>query len=274
MRHSGFLLSVAMTSLLSAGLIPAHAASGEDKPGMFYDPSNPASPTGKTIGHELFRTIGCPGRQLMDASCPAEQDRDGDGVADRLDKCPATPAGRKVNSEGCEIDSDGDGIVDGEDKCPAVYAKTVDGCPLPAPLASPSAPPAAEPASPAVAPTRPAVVSTAKTKLILDDVNFDNADATLRSQSYGQLDRAVEEIKGWGDGQIEVGGHADSRGSDEYNQDLSLQRAETVKRYLVEKGVAAEQLVVKGYGETQPVGDNETEAGRFQNRRVELQPMP
>ena len=271
MRNHGFLLTVAMASLMSAGWVPAHAAQGEGKLGVFYDPSNPASPTGKTIGHELFRTIGCPGRQLMDAGCPAEKDSDGDGVVDRLDKCPNTPAGRKVNAEGCELDGDGDGIVDGDDRCPTVYAKTDNGCPEPVPAAAVAPAPVAEPAPQTAAPVAP--VAAPPSKLILDDVNFDSDEAALRSQTYGRLDRAVEEIKAWGEGPIEVGGHADSRGTEEYNMGLSLRRAETVQRYLVEKGVPSAQLVVKGYGETQPIGDNETEQGRFQNRRVELQPL-
>jgi outer membrane protein OmpA-like peptidoglycan-associated protein len=66
MRTSPFLFSILAATLISAGAVTAHAAEG-----VFYDPSNAASPTGKTIGHELFLTIGCPGRQLLDKPCPA-----------------------------------------------------------------------------------------------------------------------------------------------------------------------------------------------------------
>ena len=66
MRTSTFLFSILAATLISAGAVTAHAAEG-----VFYDPSNAASPTGKTIGHELFLTIGCPGRQLLDKPCPA-----------------------------------------------------------------------------------------------------------------------------------------------------------------------------------------------------------
>jgi len=272
MQSNRFFLSMAMASLMSAGFVSAHAAQGDSKQGVFYDPSNPASPTGKTTGYELYRTIGCPGRQLLDKECPPEKDSDGDGVVDSQDKCPGTPPGRKVNADGCEIDSDGDGIVDGDDKCPTVYAKTADGCPPPPPAAAPAPAPVAEPApQPARSAVVPAPMPTPK--LVLDDVNFDYNKASLRTEAFGKLDRAVGEIRNWGDGTVEIGGHTDSRGSAEYNMELSLKRAETVKRYLVDKGVPAEKLVVKGYGETQPVADNDTEAGRFQNRRVELQPV-
>jgi len=66
MRTSPFLFSILAATLISAGAVTAQAAEG-----VFYDPSNAASPTGKTIGHELFLTIGCPGRQLLDKPCPA-----------------------------------------------------------------------------------------------------------------------------------------------------------------------------------------------------------
>lgn len=69
MRISRLLLLAGMAVLTSAGAMSAQA-SGHSPPGVFYDPSNPASPTGKTIGYELYRTIGCPGRQLLDTPCP------------------------------------------------------------------------------------------------------------------------------------------------------------------------------------------------------------
>jgi len=80
-------------------------------------------------------------------------------------------------------------------------------------------------------------------------------------------------IKEWGDGKVEVAGHTDSRGSDAYNMDLSLRRAQSVRDYLVTKGIPSDRLVINGYGESQPIADNTTEEGRFQNRRVELNPI-
>jgi len=264
MRTLPFIFSVLGATLISAGVVTAHAAEG-----VFYDPTNAASATGKTIGHELIKTIGCPGRGLLDVPCkvpapvdsdgdgvvdgkdkcpntPAgrkvnadgcEFDSDGDGVVDGSDKCPGTPAGRKVNAEGCELDSDGDGIVDGADKCPTVYAKTADGCPPP---------------------------------LVLEGVEFDNDKATLRQESFAILDKTAASMQHWADAKIEVGGHTDSVGTDDYNMALSQRRAETVRDYLISKGIAADRLTAKGYGETKPVADNATEEGRFKNRRVEL----
>lgn len=258
MRTTRLLLCASATTLMSAGAITAQAGQG-----VYYDPSNAASSTGKTIGYELYRTIGCPGKQLLDQPCavPKEVDSDGDGVVDSKDKCPDTPAGRKVNADGCELDSDGDGIVDGDDKCPTVYAKTDDGCP--AVVAAPVAP--AAPAAPVAAP--------APKKLVLNDVNFNYDKATLRPEAHATLDEAVASLKEWGDGKVEVAGHTDNRGTAAYNMRLSLRRAEAVRDYLVSKGIAADRLVVKAYGESQPVADNKTEDGRFKNRRVELQPL-
>jgi outer membrane protein OmpA-like peptidoglycan-associated protein len=273
MRTKPFVASVLGTLLISAGVMTAYAQEG------FYDPSNAASPSGKTVGHELNATIGCPGRGLLDKPCvvpkeaapapapvdsdgdgvidskdkcpgtPAgrkvnadgcELDSDGDGVVDGLDKCPGTPAGRKVNAEGCEFDTDGDGIVDGDDKCPTIYAKTADGCPPP---------------------------------LVLEGVHFDNNKATLRPESFAILDKTAEAMKHWADAKIEVAGHTDSNGSDKHNMDLSQRRAEAVRDYLISKGIAADRLVAKGYGESHPIADNKTAAGRLINRRVELQRM-
>jgi OOP family OmpA-OmpF porin len=266
MRVNRFLLKTGMAAMLSAGAISGHAADGAPS-GTFYDPSNAASPTGKTTGYELFRTIGCPGRQLLDRPCEVPpQDSDGDGVVDAKDKCPNTPAGRKVDADGCELDRDGDGVVDDDDKCPDTPANTPDGCP-PVAEAAPAAP--VEPA--AVAPA--ATPAPAPQVVVLEDVNFEFDKATLRPEAYQTLDQAVETLKGWGEGTVEIGGHADSRGSDAYNMELSLRRAESVRDYLVSKGIPAERLVTKAYGESQPIADNNTDIGRFKNRRVELQPQ-
>ena len=77
-------------------------------------------------------------------------------------------------------------------------------------------------------------------------------------------------MKEWGDVKVEIAGHTDSVGTDEYNMGLSLRRAESVRNYLVDKGIPADRLTIRGYGESQPVADNATAEGRFQNRRVEL----
>jgi OOP family OmpA-OmpF porin len=112
MRVTPLVFNVLGVAMISAGLTSAQAAEGK-----YYDPTNVASPKTNTIGYELYRTIGCPGKQLLDAGCP-DGDGDGDGVKDSKDKCPTTPKGRKVNAEGCELDGEGDGVVEAHDKCP------------------------------------------------------------------------------------------------------------------------------------------------------------
>jgi len=69
---------------------------------------------------------------------------------------------------------------------------------------------------------------------------------------------------------VEIAGHTDARGSDAYNSKLSNQRAQSVMNYLTERGIAADRMSAKGYGESEPVADNETDEGRELNRRVEL----
>jgi OOP family OmpA-OmpF porin len=107
-------------------------------------------------------------------------------------------------------------------------------------------------------------------RLVLEGVNFDFDRATLRQEDRDIIDKDVATLKEWGNIKIEVSGHTDSVGSDRYNMGLSLRRADTVRSYLINKGIAADRLVTKGYGESQPIASNDTEEGRFQNRRVEL----
>jgi outer membrane protein OmpA-like peptidoglycan-associated protein len=219
MRTTPFLFSILGATLISVGAISAHAAEG-----TYYDPSNAASSDGKTNGYELYRTIGCPGKQLLDAPC----------------KVPA-PA-----------------QVAAAEPAPAYVAPA----PAPAyvtPAPAPVAYVAPEPAAPQ--------------KLVLEGVNFDFDKATLRQEDIGSLDDYVAAMKAWGDVNIEVAGHTDSMGSDAYNMELSQQRAEAVRNFLISRGVAADRLTAKGYGEAQPVADNATEEGRFKNRRVELAPL-
>jgi OOP family OmpA-OmpF porin len=189
----------------------------------------------------------------------APLDSDGDGVADRRDRCPGTPRGAAVDGLGCPRDSDGDGIPDDRDACPTVPAPgAADGCP----------PRIVEP-RPAPAPT-PAVPR----KLTLEGVNFDSDSARLRPESIAVLDSAAATLREWGEVRVEVAGHTDSVHSDAYNLRLSQRRAEAVRAFLIDRGVAAARLTARGYGESQPVADNGTAQGRSKNRRVELVPQP
>ena len=101
---------------------------------------------------------------------------------------------------------------------------------------------------------------------------FDFNKATLKPEGKAALDTVGDKIQSKGATvvDIDVVGHTDSIGSEEYNQQLSLRRATTVKDYIVTKGVDASIIDVSGQGESQPVADNSTKEGRAQNRRVEV----
>ncbi len=206
---------------------------------------------GDGVPDDKDRCPDTPRGATVDANgCP--HDSDGDGVYDGIDKCPDTPPGATVNARGCPTDSDGDGVYDGIDKCPNTPRGTaVDatGCPLHAgrPLFEPG-----------------------KEKLVLQGVNFAFNSDQLTADSYDDLDKVAESLADWSDVRVRVEGYTDSTGDDQYNLGLSERRARAVRNYLVSKGIAASRLESKGYGEADPVASNATEAGRAQNRRVEL----
>lgn len=106
--------------------------------------------------------------------------------------------------------------------------------------------------------------------IILRGVNFDFDRASLTANAQSILDNVAEELNAYPDIAVELSGHTDALGSDQYNQQLSDRRAASVKRYLVGKGVAATRMSTVGYGESHPVADNQTDNGRELNRRVEL----
>ncbi len=130
--------------------------------------------------------------------------------------------------------------------------------PKPMPTVTP-APPAPAPA-PAPAPRR----------IVLRGVNFDFDKSAIRPDASVILDEAASILNESPGVRVEVGGHTDATGTDEYNQGLSERRAKSVVDYLVSKGVSAGRLDAAGYGESKPVADNGTRDGRAQNRRVEL----
>ncbi len=107
-------------------------------------------------------------------------------------------------------------------------------------------------------------------KVILKNIFFDFDKATLRQESFPELDRVVELLNKNPNIKVEISGHTDSKGSDEYNKKLSHARAKSVVEYLISKGISAVRLTYKGYGEEQPVATNDTEEGRQMNRRVEF----
>lgn len=140
-------------------------------------------------------------------------------------------------------DSDGDGVVDSRDKCPdTLGGARVDatGC-----------------------------IIESQT-IALSNVAFELGSDRLTPSSREALDDIAASLRSQSDLAIEIAGHTDSQGSDALNMDLSQRRANSVRSYLVEQGVAEEQLTSKGYGPHQPVADNATASGRAMNRRVEF----
>ncbi len=210
--------------------------------------------------------------------CPL--DADGDGVVDAQDRCPNTPRGTAVNAEGCPLDADGDGVVDAQDKCPNTPRGTpvnAEGCPLDADgdgVVDTADACANTPAGTAVD-TRgcPKLFATAAS-FTLTGVTFETSSSVIRPSSYDKLDEVAEALRANPDVRVEISGHTDNVGSDEGNLTLSQARAESVRRYFIEKGVAADRMEAKGYGETKPVATNDTAEGRAENRRVEMSRLP
>jgi OOP family OmpA-OmpF porin len=99
-------------------------------------------------------------------------------------------------------------------------------------------------------------------------VNFEFNSANLTAESRPLLDQVATDLKAHPRLKVELEGHSDSVGKDAYNLSLSQRRADSVREYLISQGVSSANLTAKGYGETKPVADNKTEAGRAENRRV------
>ncbi len=183
----------------------------------------------------------CPTTPGNVKGCP---DSDQDGVADKEDKCP-TVAG-VIRFMGCP-DTDGDGVEDAQDNCPKVYgAASNQGCP----------------------------VITKAEKAILDyakyAVQFETNKATLKASSYEVLDQVSSILKTNSGYYLTIEGHTDNKGTESFNQDLSLKRAKACYDYLRSKGILGTRVGYGGFGETQPISTNDTEEGRALNRRVEF----
>lgn len=146
--------------------------------------------------------------------------------------------------------------------------------PPPAPVAAPPPPPPAPVAAPAPVVAPPPTPAPVRDVVVLKGVNFANNSAQLTSESTVILDDVAATLVKRGDIRAEVAGHTDDRGAADYNRSLSQRRAESVRSYLVSKGVDASRLTARGYGEDSPIADNKTSAGRAENRRVELRRLP
>ncbi|HRI66134.1 MAG TPA: OmpA family protein [Polyangium sp.] len=190
--------------------------------------------------------------------CPP--DKDSDTILDKDDACPDVPGVKSEDpaKNGCPSDRDGDGITDAEDACPDQKGssdedKSKHGCPH---------------------------VTVTKTEIVISrQVKFKFGESTLKHTVDPVSDDLLTEVR---DAivnhpeieQVEVQGHTDNVGKDEVNRQLAFERAEAVRRWLVQRGIAPAKLFAKGYGSSTPVASNDTEEGRQQNRRVQFIIVP
>lgn len=185
--------------------------------------------------------------------CPPP-DRDQDGIPDQKDACPDKPGVKTDDpkTNGCPppADSDGDGIKDPEDACPKQPGPPnpdpkKNGCPI-------------------------ARIAHGQIK-ITERIEFETNSAKLKADSDSILQAVASLLKAHpGITRVSVEGHTDDRGSAAYNQRLSLRRARSVVKWLVEHGIDNKRLAAKGFGERQPIDTNDTAEGRRNNRRVEF----
>jgi len=231
---------------------------------------------------------GCPDRDSdgitdKDDRCPENAgsadmkgcpDSDGDRIADIEDKCPDTRAGYKVDLTGCPVDADKDGLVNEEDKCPDVFgALALKGCP------DTDADGVADfedrcPGSKGTVANKGcpeiAKVDVKKITSIASKIFFETGSDKLKTSSLAQLDILADILKRYNAAVLTIEGHTDNVGDDSFNQNLSQKRAQAVKDYLMTKGILESRLIAIGFGEAKPIADNNSSAGRTQNRRVEL----
>lgn len=152
-------------------------------------------------------------------------------------------------------------------------ADAVPGCDAPLVQPAPSTAPAAPAVVAPVVPPKPVVppAPTSEKVTFAADAFFDFDKAVLKPEAKVKLDDMASKLKAINLEVVIAVGHTDSVGSDEYNQKLSIRRAEAVKAYLVSKGIEANRVYTEGKGEKQPVADNKTADGRAKNRRVEIE---
>jgi OOP family OmpA-OmpF porin len=183
-----------------------------------------------------------------DDGCP-DYDNDNDGIQDSKDRCVNEPEDKDgfEDQDGCpDPDNDKDGVPDARDNCPDVAGDAShNGCPYKAP-------------------------AKLEDNFILEGVNFRTGSAELTEDSYSKLDEVYEQLNKYSDRKYEIAGHTDNTATDKINIKLSLDRANAVREYLVNRGVEGSRLVAKGYGSSRPKADNKTAAGRGINRRIEF----
>ena len=196
-------------------------------------------------------------------------DSDKDGVFDNYDKCPATPRGSKVDTNGCPIDSDHDGVTDYKDACPNTpIGIPVDGkgCPLDSDKDGVVD-------YKDVCQGTPVGLNVDPNGCPLDHtlaLNFKPNSDKILAKSASIVNKFAQFMKKNKMYKAEIIGHTDSVGKAGVNMDLSQRRAKTVKAALVAQGVKASRLKTRGRGELDPVKSNRTKEGRRENRRIEV----
>jgi OmpA-OmpF porin, OOP family len=216
--------------------------------------------------------------------CPDDPDTDGDGVPDSRDACLLVPEDKDgyLDEDGCpELDNDADGIPDHADKCPNEPEdpdgfQDEDGCPDPdndgdtvadiydlCPN-TPGGPGGKRPGCPDL------IVVTAGEIRITQQIQFDTNKATIKPVSFPILDAVSTVLRENPKITLEVQGHTDNVGAAAHNQRLSQQRADSVKAYLVGRGIESARLVPRGYGMKRPLVPNTTPDNRALNRRVQF----
>jgi OmpA-OmpF porin, OOP family len=154
---------------------------------------------------------------------------------------------------------------------PAMAIAECDPDLVPKPAAPPVAAPPPPPPPPAKPAPKPAPKPVAEKVTLAADVLFDFDKSVLKPEGKAKLDDLANKVKAINLEVVIAIGHTDSIGSDAYNQKLSVRRAESVKAYLVSKGVEPNRIYTEGKGEKQPVASNKTKEGRQKNRRVEIE---
>ncbi|MEJ6583230.1 MAG: DUF5723 family protein [Crocinitomicaceae bacterium] len=204
--------------------------------------------------------------------CP---DTDGDGLFDFIDDCP-TVAGPKENN-GCPWpDTDGDGLLDKDDKCPYLAGPiNNEGCPyqdtdndgvLDKDDKCPNTPgPISNQGCPEIEKEVQEILKTA-----FDNLEFETGKDIIKKESIPSLGELADVLVTKTEWKLQIAGHTDDIGNDQSNLILSKKRAESVKAFMVSKGINADRLTALYFGETEPIGDNGTPEGRQKNRRVEM----
>lgn len=219
--------------------------------------------------------------------CPDDPDTDGDGIVDSLDACPTAAEDRDqyLDEDGCpDEDDDLDLIPDLTDQCPREGEdldgyEDHDGCPEPdndkdeVPDLMDQCPntPGEKDREPKGCPIKNALVLVTDCEVkITQQIHFALGKDTIKPESYPILDAVTDVLVKNSSFKIEVQGHTDDKGSDAYNLDLSKRRAQSVRKYLVARGVSPDRLESQGYGEARPLVPNISEANRALNRRVQF----